>query len=427
MRAYQTWFKLWVGVALWVLWMVTPAMAAPPIETQQQETGHFIYTVQPGDTLARIALKHNLSPADIALANNLSNPRLIFPGQQLILPGVPPPRSPSSTPEPASLHTVLPGETLFEIASRYGVTVGALALTNNLPNPDMIEVGHILKIPTDAPPEPGARPVPFVAIELSEPVIMQGRTLVVKVNLSTPNARLSGHFEGHPLRFWGGQNGMWWTIIPIHALAEPNTYPIILVANLIDGTSVTAYGNVVVFAGPYGQENIRLDESRGQLLDAELIKIEQEKMTGLWSQVTPRPRWEGPFWYPVEFSQLRITSYFGTRRSYNNGEGVSFHGGTDFGGQVGMPVYAPAAGTVVLAETLTIRGKAVLIDHGVGLFSGYWHLNEIAVTSGQEIQPGDLIGYVGSTGLVTGPHLHWEMRLHGTAVNPLQWIQQTIP
>jgi murein DD-endopeptidase MepM/ murein hydrolase activator NlpD len=92
-----------------------------------------------------------------------------------------------------------------------------------------------------------------------------------------------------------------------------------------------------------------------------------------------------------------------------------------------MPIYAPAAGTVVLAERLTVRGNAVVIDHGLGLFSGYWHQSQLAVVVGQEeVQAGDLIGFSGDTGLVTGPHLHWEMRLNGIAVEPLQWAQQSI-
>ena len=74
-----------------------------------------------------------------------------------------------------------------------------------------------------------------------------------------------------------------------------------------------------------------------------------------------------------------------------------------------------------------MRGNAVVIDHGLGLFTGYWHQSQLAVTIGQEVKPGDLIGYLGDTGLVTGPHLHWEMRLNGIAVEPLQWVQQTIP
>jgi murein DD-endopeptidase MepM/ murein hydrolase activator NlpD len=82
---------------------------------------------------------------------------------------------------------------------------------------------------------------------------------------------------------------------------------------------------------------------------------------------------------------------------------------------------------VVLAEPLVVRGNAVVIDHGMGLFSGYWHQSQLVVQAGQEVQAGDLIGYVGDTGLATGPHLHWEVRLNGIAVEPLQWIQQVIP
>jgi murein DD-endopeptidase MepM/ murein hydrolase activator NlpD len=106
---------------------------------------------------------------------------------------------------------------------------------------------------------------------------------------------------------------------------------------------------------------------------------------------------------------------------------ASFHTGTDFGGGIGTPIFAPAAGRVVLAEKLTVRGNAVLIDHGLGLFSGYWHQSQLTVAVGQEIRQGDLIGFIGETGLVTGPHLHWEMRLNGIALEPLQWVQQTIP
>jgi murein DD-endopeptidase MepM/ murein hydrolase activator NlpD len=90
-------------------------------------------------------------------------------------------------------------------------------------------------------------------------------------------------------------------------------------------------------------------------------------------------------------------------------------------------VVAPAAGTVVLAEPLVVRGNAVVIDHGAGQYTGYWHLSQLVASAGQSVKPGDLIGLVGTTGLSTGNHLHWEMRLHGVAVDPLQWVQQVFP
>jgi murein DD-endopeptidase MepM/ murein hydrolase activator NlpD len=295
-----------------------------------------------------------------------------------------------------------------------------------LVNPDLIQVGQTLQIPVGPAPTSQPLPPPFLAIELSEPIIIQGRTLVIRVKL-TEAARLSGTFEERPLFFNDDGTGQFWSITAIHALTEPKVYPLSITATLPNETQVTTLQQVTIIEGPYGLEDIKLDDSRGDLLDPELIRVEQEKLSHRWSQLAPRPYWAGPFWYPVEISSLRITSYFGTRRSYNGGQEISFHGGTDFGGDKGTPIYAPAIGRVVLAEKLIVRGNAVLIDHGLGLFSGYWHMNQLVVAEGQEVKPGDLIGYLGETGLVTGPHLHWEMRLNGIAVEPLQWIQQTIP
>jgi murein DD-endopeptidase MepM/ murein hydrolase activator NlpD len=423
--------RLLISLMLTLFWG-TSLVTAAPLEINKIQEGvdnSIVYVVQPGDTLTLLALHYNLTLADIILTNKLSNPNLIFPGQQLILPGVVPPAPPTAEPPlPATdqTHTVQPGETLFSIANAYGVSIGAIVAANDLTSPDVIHANQMLQIPSGPPPTPEPLVAPFVAIELSELVIIQGRTLVIKVTLSE-EAALSGNFEGRPLFFSSNGNGQRWSIIAIHALTEPNIYPVTLAATRPDGTVVTASENVTVTAGPYGTENIQLDDSHSELLDAELIRIEREKMANLWSQVSLRPRWEGPFRYPVEISSLRITSHFGTRRSYNDSPATSFHGGTDFGGGVGVPIYAAAAGTVVLAEELTLRGNAVLIDHGMGLFSGYWHQSQLVVVKGQEVQAGDLIGYMGNSGLVTGPHLHWEIRLHGIAVEPLQWVQQTIP
>ncbi len=412
---------------LTILIFNTAGIATAAMPPSQQADGGTSYTVKPGDTLIGIALRYNLLLTDLIITNNIQNPALIFPGQQLILPGVPAPAD-TATPTPAfQTHTIQPGDTLFLIAQQYSVSIGAIIQANNLSNPDIIEVGQVIQIPTGPPPAPIPLDAPFKSVELSETTIIQGRTLVVNVTLSEPDVSLTGIFEGRQLFFNQSPTANFWTIIAIHALTEPGLYPINLTATRLDGSTVTATTNVTISAGPYGQENIQVDDSRGELLNADLIAQEREKLLGIWSQVSLQPRWEGPFRYPVDPASLRLTSDFGTRRSYNGSEVSSFHAGTDFGGGIGLPIYAPAAGIVSLAEPLTVRGNAVLLDHGLGLFSGYWHLSQIAVEPGQELQPGDLIGYLGNTGLVTGPHLHWEMRLQGIAVEPLQWVDQSIP
>ncbi|MFQ6000830.1 MAG: M23 family metallopeptidase, partial [Anaerolineae bacterium] len=85
------------------------------------------------------------------------------------------------------------------------------------------------------------------------------------------------------------------------------------------------------------------------------------------------------------------------------------------------------SGRIALAEELTVRGKTVIIDHGLGVHTGYFHLSEIAVVPGQEVERGTLIGYVGSTGLATGAHLHWEMRIGEIGVDPTEWTARAIP
>jgi murein DD-endopeptidase MepM/ murein hydrolase activator NlpD len=99
----------------------------------------------------------------------------------------------------------------------------------------------------------------------------------------------------------------------------------------------------------------------------------------------------------------------------------------DFCGQVGDPIYAAAPGIVVFADTLTVRGKATMIDHGWGIFTAYMHQSEIFVNVGEHVEKGQLIGLVGNTGRVEGPHLHFEVLVGGIQSNPLDWLNQEFP
>ncbi|MDM8520670.1 LysM peptidoglycan-binding domain-containing M23 family metallopeptidase [Anaerolineales bacterium HSG6] len=415
----------------------------------QQPSDQFIYTVQSGDTLSQIAYRHGLQIQAVARANRLRPPYMVYVGQALILPGVliptPTPAfsgsapapdvtapNASSTPQPefipfeiGTTHTVQSGETLFSIAQLYEVPLNHIILANSISNPDILQLGQILQIPTGPPQTPTNHPAPFESVQLSEPVIIQGRTLIISVQLSQV-VTLQGDIDGRPL-FFTGSGQRKWALAAIHALAQSNQYPITLVATLPNGQEVTTYQSVTVVDGPYGSENIELNEETGSLLDPEISQVEWNRLAEIWSEVTPRPMWSGRWRYPANYPSVYVTSDFGTRRSYGGGPVTSFHGGTDFAGGEDKAIYAPAAGQVVLAEALNVRGNAVLIDHGLGLYSGYWHQTEMLVTEGQFVEPGDIIGYIGGTGLVTGPHLHWEMRLNGFAVEPLQWTERAIP
>jgi murein DD-endopeptidase MepM/ murein hydrolase activator NlpD len=128
---------------------------------------------------------------------------------------------------------------------------------------------------------------------------------------------------------------------------------------------------------------------------------------------------QGAFSPPV--NATRRTSFFGDRRVYAYSTGrssTSEHYGIDYGVPTGTTVYSCAAGRVALAEDRISTGWSVVIEHLPGLYSLYYHMDSLAVKVGQTVKQGEEIGKSGATGLATGPHLHWEMRLNGSAVNP---------
>ncbi len=121
----------------------------------------------------------------------------------------------------------------------------------------------------------------------------------------------------------------------------------------------------------------------------------------------------------------QITSSFGERQDPFNGEGA-FHKGIDISAPMGEPIRAPADGTVLMAGPASGYGREVVIDHGHGIHTAYGHLSGFAVTAGQDVRRGDIIGYVGSEGRSTGPHLHYEVRLHDSPVNPHKYMSETL-
>jgi murein DD-endopeptidase MepM/ murein hydrolase activator NlpD len=129
-----------------------------------------------------------------------------------------------------------------------------------------------------------------------------------------------------------------------------------------------------------------------------------------------------PNLWPVEG---QVTGSFGERIDPFNGEGA-FHSGVDISSNYGHAVLAPADGVVTFADLMNGYGKTIMMDHGHGVSTRYGHLSGFAVTSGQHVHRGDTIGYVGLSGRSTGPHLHYEVRINDTPVNPYKYLRITI-
>ena len=405
--------KLVAGALLVSLVTVPVAHAAPP--AQEPTT---VYVVQLDDTLSAIALRYDTTLQALVQANGIENPDLIYPGQRLVIP------SASFTPEPTiqkQVHVVQRGETLYRIALRYGTTVQALVAANNLANPNLIYRGQKLVIPIASPA--GPLPAPFGAVEITPFPVVQGQTMVVKVEAEGITGLSGLYDEGRPVVYLEAEK-VRWALVAIHALTEVGTHPLKLTATDAAGQQTEVLLSVLVVDGGYRVENIVLPPSRASLLDPDLIETERERLAQVLGAFGRQQLWLGPFIVPAEGP---ITSRFGTRRSYNGGPAQSYHEGIDYDAPPGAAVLAANDGQVALAEPLTVRGNAVIIDHGLGVHSGYYHLAEINVQEGQQVKKGDVVGKVGDTGLATGPHLHWEIRVSGINVDPAQWTWQTIP
>jgi lysostaphin len=152
-------------------------------------------------------------------------------------------------------------------------------------------------------------------------------------------------------------------------------------------------------------------------------EVELRRVREFRAVVTPDKFWDGPFLAP---NRGRVSTVYGVRRYYN---GVFaddyFHRGLDYAGSAGSPVVAPAAGRVGLVGTVSqgfrVHGNTVGIDHGQGVTSLFLHLSRIMVKEGDFVQPGQVIGTVGSTGASTGPHLHWGLYVNGVSIDPVPW------
>lgn len=155
------------------------------------------------------------------------------------------------------------------------------------------------------------------------------------------------------------------------------------------------------------------------------LENEQPRLNQLYAGVSAR-RWDMPWIVPIELGgDVAVSGYFGEERSFNGGPRGGHHGGTDIGAPAGTEIHATNHGLVVLAEETLYRGNLVVLDHGSGIFSCYGHQLALRVSVGDEVQRGDVLGIVGSTGLSTGPHLHWEMSVGGVLVDGLRWLDGT--
>ncbi|HSB69230.1 MAG TPA: M23 family metallopeptidase [Candidatus Methylomirabilis sp.] len=188
------------------------------------------------------------------------------------------------------------------------------------------------------------------------------------------------------------------------------------------GRALTARGTLLVRDAGYPIQRLTVPRAFTDLDAATLERVNREKavLDRLWEAQTGTRHWRGPFRSPLEGAGPG--SGFGVRRIIN-GEPRAPHTGLDFTAAEGTPVLAANAGVVAAVEDQFFAGKAVILDHGLGLYTMYFHLQENLVRPGQHVERGERIGLVGSSGRATGAHLHWGARLLGARIDPRELLK----
>lgn len=439
----------------------------------QSDPGGAYYIVQEGDTLNAIALRFDVSTQDIIDANQIADPDLVSPGTRLLIPGIEgvsgqlevdyarlgdtftslcrryglspsilaklnditspgeiyagSPLILTSSDASASLNGVSslrPDESPLELAVRQGINPWSLTEPNLVDSAWSLLPGEQVYFPSDQPRQDYSSVSPlFTAFDIEPLPVRQGSTLTIRIQTREP-LDLSGDLSGYTLHFVQTGEYQYLALQGIHAMAEPGITALSLSGQTSSGETFSLVQNLMVLQGYFIQDPpLTVDPAT---LDPANTGPEDELVKGIVAAVTPEKHWDGLFLQPVD-DPACIFSTYGNRRSYNGSEYRFFHTGVDYGVCANLNIYAPAPGRVVFSGPLAVRGNATIIDHGWGVFSGIWHQSNSFVQEGDWVEAGELIGEIGATGRVTGPHLHWEVFVGGVQVQPLDWLDIEYP
>jgi murein DD-endopeptidase MepM/ murein hydrolase activator NlpD len=448
------------------------------------------YIIQSGDTLSSIADRFNISLSDLMTANSITDPNTIQAGQQLVIPGLQGVTgtlgtevinfgdsfrslvrqtqisaalveklnhsiSPSEfyvganmiVPQQGNTSTLTnrstpqAGESLLEIAVKQNTDPWTMVGLNGLSGSWDALPGDVLYATGTASASgqtASGLPSAFLNVQIPHLPFKQGGTAEIIVKPAN-GATLSGVLADQPLHFFPMGNGSMVALQGIYVELNLGVYPLELDATLSNGTKQSFEQMVLVGIGdqPKVTETVPPDNPA-------VMASEDKQVTSIASISTPTKLWQGKFSVPIYLPsnvQLRNceTDWFGTPRiySFNGSTNNYFHSGVDFSACLSphaLDIYAAASGKVVFAGMFPVlgnemppRGNVTMIDNGWGVYTLYAHQSEIGVTVGQQVQAGQLIGQIGATGHVTGPHLHFEMWVNGIQVNPLDWLNNAFP
>ena len=259
--------------------------------------------------------------------------------------------------------------------------------------------------------------------------LVNGAPVLFQVKTPQKLNSLTGKWQGHDLTFsYDTSSRTWFALAGVSFATVPGKYPLELVGESAKTQSPLRFIRPFsVFRANYPKIKVPLavekkftepsSEQQSQIADS--VKVKKEYL----GRVTPEREWDGNFAAPVN---AQTSDVYGSQRIFN-GVAQREHQGLDYRVPTGTPVAAMNDGTVLLARFLYFEGNCVVIDHGQGLLTLYFHLSEIKVKEGDSVKRGQEIGLSGGTGRATGPHLHVAVRWQGTYLDPARLLQLRLP
>ena len=245
--------------------------------------------------------------------------------------------------------------------------------------------------------------------------VAPGEIVIVTITSTTPIATPKVRAFEQDLSPFAENDRTWRVLVGIDIDTKPGKHLV-----TIDAGGERRTHTLLVAPKKFPTRRLTVDQAFVDPPESAKQRIEDESklLASLWRASLPERLWTEPFVRPVPHA---ANSAFGTRSIFN-GQPRNAHGGADFLSPAGTPVHSPNAGRVVIARSLYFSGNTVIVDHGLGLFSMLAHLSTIEVREGDRIEAGHVVGKVGATGRVTGPHLHWTVRAADARVDPLSLL-----
>lgn len=402
----STFLLIWVG------------LLAVPTRATAQSSGpdSAEMLVVPGDTWQTVAWRYGTDATDLLTLNGWQNRDQPPPiGARILVPA-------TATEATGTLARVLPNHTPSLIALTHGTDWASLTQADSgRPLDPTIATYSPILIASDrriVDPPPALR-----SFELShvQAVPGQGMALRGEVVATTAMTATLRSTTIEPLRFDLFQEEK--HLVGVRGTGAFHPIGTQLIEFESDGMPLWSQPWLFV-DGVWEFQEITFTGAAAQI-DNTAIADERVRMFALWSTRHPDPFWRSPFQTPIADEDIyAFTSGYGARRSYNGGPYSSYHEGVDYAAFEGVSALATTEGVVVLAEPLYVRGGSVVIDHGLGIFSGYYHLSDISVNVGDIVAAGEKLGEVGTTGLSTGNHLHWDFLVTETWVGADKWAER---